>query len=140
MLAQGLERYKMIAKVPMDFGIGQLLNPSEIHMVSNICMQGEITVTELARQGGVTKGAVSQIVAKLEKKGLIQREPAPKNQSKLIITATELGKRAHDAHLAFHEAHDQDFLSYLSSLSAHDYQVFKEFCSRFHEWMHSYEV
>lgn len=140
MLMKGLERYVRIAKVPMDFGTGQLLNPSEVHMLSTICMHDDVSVTDLAKMNGVTKGAVSQTIAKLEKKGLVYRETSPENQSRQYIRQTEAGQETHEGHMNFHEEHDREFINYMTSLSERDYQTVSEFCKQFHDWMHTYKV
>ena len=51
------------------YGIDVPLFPSEIHMINKIKQNEGIHVTGLANILKVTKGAVSQIIMKLEKKG-----------------------------------------------------------------------
>ncbi len=140
MVMKGLERYVRIAKVPVDFGTGQLLNPSEVHMLATVCTHEDITVTDIAGINDITKGAVSQTIAKLEKKGLVYREASSENLSKQFLRQTEEGQKTHDAHMKFHEEHDKEFIAYMTSLSEHDYRIVSEFCSRFHDWMHKYKV
>ena len=88
----------MVERRAFDFGIGIELYPSEIHTLSTVDQLGGCGVTELARESGVTKGATSQLVSKLVKKGLMVKEPDPENGSKVILRLTELGKRASDNH------------------------------------------
>jgi DNA-binding MarR family transcriptional regulator len=49
----------------------------------------------MAETLGVTKGAVSQTLARLVRKGILTKEKDPYNKNELAITLTPLGKRAY---------------------------------------------
>ncbi len=85
-----------------DYGTGVLLYKVEIHVIQHIGNNPHINSTDLTRHLGVTKGAVSQMVDKLLKKGLVQkvRSPADARQSNLELT--ELGWKAFHTHEQFH--------------------------------------
>ena len=55
-------------KVPQDYGTGEEYTSVEVHTLKHIADNPGITVTELARHNGKTKGAISQILKKIEKK------------------------------------------------------------------------
>lgn len=137
-LGDTLNKFIMINKKPMDFGVGILINPSEIHAVAKLCDHGPMSLTELAERTFVSKGAVSQLVARLEKKGLVYRETAPDNQSKQILHPTELGKKAQKGHIEFHMNHDHEFFSYVASMPSGEYAVFRELCRQMNRWMDNY--
>lgn len=140
LLIKTFHRFSQINKKPLDFGVGIEIYPSEIHTVERLCRTGPMGVTELAEMSGVTKGAMSQLVAKLVKKGLVYREPDKHNQSKIRIIPTELGKKAQQGHMRFHEEHDRDFLSYLASMSEEEYAMFTELCRQMELWLGKYEL
>jgi len=52
---------------------GNFLNPSEIITMSIIKNHPESNVTEIAAFSGVTKGAISQVIRKLENKQMIEK-------------------------------------------------------------------
>ncbi|MUM78617.1 MarR family transcriptional regulator [Pseudodesulfovibrio sp. F-1] len=137
-LSETLNKFIAINKKPMDFGVGVLINPSEIHAVAKLCDHGPMSLTELAERSFVSKGAMSQLVARLEKKGLVYRETAPDNQSKQILYPTGIGIRAQKGHMEFHMKHDREFLTYLSTMSNGEYAVFREVCRQMNRWMDSY--
>lgn len=137
-LAEVLDKYLQIAKKSQTFETGTALYPTEIHLVCTIHTHAGATVTELAKITGVTKGAISQTVAKLEKKGLVYRQATEENQLKSLLWLTELGKRAYEAHDAFHRKHDKEFLTFLATLSEHDYGMFQELCIQMSTWMDKY--
>lgn len=85
-------------KVPQDYGTGQEYTSVEVHTLKHIADNPGITVTELARDYGKTKGAVSQILKKVEEKGLVYRESDPNNDNKSHLHLTEKGMVLDNAH------------------------------------------
>ena len=60
-------------------------------------------MTELARDYGKTKGAVSQILKKVESKGLVYREVDPENDNRYHLFLTDKGKELDEAHRRYDE-------------------------------------
>lgn len=67
-------------------------------------------MTGLADKLGVTKGAVSQIIMKLERKGMIIKEKDVSNQSRLVLRLTPKGETAYVNHEKLHQEFD-DFIN-----------------------------
>lgn len=76
---------------------------SEMDTIKAIGDNEPIYVTELAKKLGVTKGAVSQQLTKLEKKGLIIKKVDEENAAKRAISLTSLGRRMYERHDQFHK-------------------------------------
>lgn len=72
---------------------GQKLYPSEIHLLLLIDAQSQLNATGLAERLGLTKGAISQTLTRLEKKGVLikSRDTASKNE--LILEFTRAGQK-----------------------------------------------
>lgn len=138
LFGRAMVKYAVIDRRPHDFGAGGELYPSEIHMVSAVAGRGPVGVTELARDLGVTKGAVSQVVSKLVAKGLLVKEPDPENRARVAVRATELGRAAGDNHLAFHRDHDRAFLEYLAGLDPDAYATVERLALEMNRWMDGY--
>ncbi len=138
LLGKVLTKFVRISKDPHDFGVGEPLYPAEIHGLGALCEQGPMSLTELADTLTVTKGAASQLIARLEDKGLVRKEPDPANRSRLLLHTTPLGDQAQQAHLRFHAEHDQEFLSRLGSLSPEEYDTFSRICRWMDQWMDNY--
>jgi len=68
-----VNKYNSIEKVPARHGTRHNLYHSERHMLDKIGDNPGMNVTEFANTVGVTKGAISQVVTKLEKKGVVTR-------------------------------------------------------------------
>lgn len=85
-------------KIPRDYGTGEEYTSVEVHTLKHIADKPGITVTELAKFDAKTKGAISQILKKIENKGLIFREPAPGNDNRCYLYLTEKGAKLDQAH------------------------------------------
>jgi len=59
-------------------------------------------MSELAARLDVTKGAVTQIVKRLEDKGFVERSPHPEDSRSIIVTLKEKGVIAYKAHEKVH--------------------------------------
>ena len=59
---------------PLSFGTDVLMHTREIHTVQAIGRHSGINVTRLAQNTGVTKGAISQTINKLVRKGLVKKD------------------------------------------------------------------
>ncbi len=82
---------KTLEKIPGGFGIDKGLSISEIEFIKAIGRHPNINITELAEHLGITKGAVSQMTAKLDEKNLIQKGRNIGNQKEVRLNLTEKG-------------------------------------------------
>ena len=114
-------------KQPRRFGIDDLLHPSEIHMIALIGDNPQTHSAELARISGVTRGAVSQSLAKLEKKGLVEKVADPQNDLKKVLVLTDQGRIAYRTHERYHEEMDADLYNYVQALSDAELKVIERF-------------
>lgn len=125
-----------LEKIPRRFGTDELLTGSEMHLVEMIGDNEEsLSVTELARLLGVTKGAVSQNLKKLNKKGITAKMEDPANLSRSIIKLTSKGKTAFYAHKYWHETMDGGFKAYLTKLSQEKIDFLFEFMAIAEDFM-----
>jgi DNA-binding MarR family transcriptional regulator len=88
-----VNKYNGLEKVPIEHSPGLGLYHSERHMLDRVGVNPDMNITELARASGVTKGAISQIVKKLETKGVIRRYKKAANDKEVFIELTETGKK-----------------------------------------------
>ena len=76
---------------------------SEIHVIKAIAEHPCIHVGGLADILGVTKGAASEILKKLERKALVKKEVDELNLSRYSLSLTEKGGKAHKNHMHYHD-------------------------------------
>ena len=85
-----------------DFGTGVPLYRAEIHTIRAIGEIPGINVTRLAEKMRVTKGAVSQTIAKLVRKGLVRKTYAEDDAKEVHLELTNLGRIGFHRHRQFH--------------------------------------
>lgn len=136
-LLRFLHKYSRIERQPFAFG-GHTLHPVEVHTLAFIAKEKKTFVSKIARETGVTRGAVSQVVGKLEKKKLVTRIKDEKNASRVFLIPTKAGKNVAEAHVEFHKQRDERFLSFLESLSADQKRLIKELFFEMDCWMDNY--
>jgi len=120
-------------KKPRRYGIDDLLYPSEIHTIMVIGIHKDVHISELARFLGVTRGAVSQMMTKLEKKGLIDKKIDPQNATRTLLSLTNKGKVTYYAHEQYHEEADAPLIEYISNLTEDQYIFAQEFMQKLEE-------
>lgn len=95
---QAARRYQALEKIPGRSHGRDGLYHSERHMLDLVGNRPDINVTEFARAAGITKGAVSQVVKKLEAKGLVRRRRKESNAKEVFLELTAAGRAVHDRH------------------------------------------
>ena len=90
-------------KVPQDYGTGEEYTSVEVHTLKHIADNPGITVTELAWDYAKTKGAISQILKKLENKSLVYRPQNPAGDNRTPMYLTEKGEILDAAHRKYDE-------------------------------------
>ncbi|MBT3227068.1 MAG: winged helix-turn-helix transcriptional regulator [Deltaproteobacteria bacterium] len=130
--------YLELEKTPRRYGTDETLTSKEIHLIEVIGDNDEtLSVTDLARYSNVTKGAISQSLKKLEKKGLTTKEEDPQNSSRSIVMLSSNGKAAYFSHKHWHETMDGGYLSYLTGLEDEKIEFLMEFMSRVEAFLKS---
>ncbi len=99
------------------------LYPSEIHLLQVINEGTDMSAGEMARKLGISNGAVSQTLNRLEIKGVIKKTKDPALKNRLSATLTEVGQTAIRQFEQGQEATMKAFSSYLSGLSEGERKV-----------------
>lgn len=115
-LTRVVNKFKALDKKSDDFGTGEALNTPEIHAIEAIGKGWVLTASDLVAHFAVTKGAVSQVLAKLEKRGYLSRRRNPKFGKEKLLELTDKGRMAFEGHEAFHHDMDSDLTARLNEL------------------------
>lgn len=106
---------------------GISLYPSEVHLLLVIKNDIDTNTSKIADKIGLTKGAVSQTLSRLEKKNIIVKTKDPYHKNELTVSLTDFGKKAYEMCRAslssFINAQDD----YLVKLDAKGKEVVLEF-------------
>jgi len=121
-----VNKFNKLEKQPLDFGAGDLLYPSEIHTIDEIGKKKGQTVTELCKRFGVTKGAVSQIVGKLSRKGYIDKVKNENYGKEILLSLTPKGIKVFNEHVKMHNSVDEDFARNLKDMNHKQIAQFRE--------------
>ena len=101
-LEQVITKMESMHTPSLSFGTGVLMHQKEIHTVQAIGRHSGMNITKLAELTGVTKGAVSQTIKKLVRKGLVQKTRLPGNDKEVVLELTNLGWTGFYNHEQFH--------------------------------------
>ena len=128
--------YEKLEKTPRTYGTDELLTSSEIHLIETIGDQNEqLSVTDLANFIGITKGAVSQMLKKLEYKLLTEKYEDSENLSRSIVKLTSKGKAAYYAHKHWHETMDGGYEAYYRHLEEDKIVFLLEFFTKVEDFL-----
>jgi DNA-binding MarR family transcriptional regulator len=131
---RAVTKYNALEKIPVKRGTKYPLYHSERHMIDTIGDHPGMNVTEFANALGVTKGAISQVVKKLEKKGVVKRYKKGDNDKEVLLELTREGLKLYDKHKQINEETIKPLYKELSKYS--DDKV-KSFLSMF-RWIENY--
>ncbi|MDY6825266.1 MAG: MarR family winged helix-turn-helix transcriptional regulator [Thermodesulfobacteriota bacterium] len=109
-----VNKFSRIQRHPRDFGTGEKLHIAEVHTIDAVAKNSGCTITELASIKGVTRGAASQLVAKLARKGYLEKTKQAHNDKSVRLFLTAKGKQAAAAHDRMH----RDFFAMYHSNTA----------------------
>ncbi len=112
------------------------LYPSEIHLLLFMYHIQDKNITQIADHLGLTKGAISQTLSRLNKKGIIIKENEPSQKNQLHIQLTEKGKMLMDHVNEFRNFLEIEFLNYLEAKSIVEKQVISDFLDTMISIMH----
>lgn len=107
------------------------LYPSELHVLLAIRQEPEMNATELARRLGITKGAVSQVMKRLEGKGVLGKRHDPYQKNELTAFFTPLGQAAIETFVAQRAEARRRFREHLDSLSDEESRIIRRFLDSF---------
>ncbi|WP_337100639.1 MarR family winged helix-turn-helix transcriptional regulator [Paenibacillus sp. YIM B09110] len=131
-LGKMILQLRRLERHPHTFAGAGTLTPSEIHTIEAIGCEGAILMNELAARLEVTKGAVSQLVVRLEAKQLVERKTYPHDSRGVLISLTEKGKEAYTAH---DEVHIRFYEELRSGLSEQEIEIFETFIEKLNEML-----
>lgn len=99
-------RFQEIERQCCKFGTDVDIHMAEIHTIMAIHNNEGIHVGGLADNLGVTKGSVSELLRRLERKGLAYKAKDPLKMTRLNVFLTDKGKTANIRHMGFHSQLD----------------------------------
>ena len=121
-----VNQFYKLARQCRSFGTDVEIHLAEIQMIMTIHNAQGIHVNGLAEKLGITKGSVSEMLRKLERKGLVRKEKDPLKMTRLNIYLTDKGLLAHQNHICLHQKLDN---LVLEAAAEHGPELLKSFTS-----------
>jgi DNA-binding MarR family transcriptional regulator len=109
---------------------GQRLHPSEILLLMHLFHVQNTNVIAIAKKMDLTKGAISQTLSRLQKKGIISKEMYPEKKNELRVQFTEKGDLLMTLLNKSKKSLERKYMRYIKSLSESDKQVVSEFLDK----------
>ena len=104
------------------------LNTTDMECLRLLFLKGTATPSELARHTGLTSGAATTMLDRLEKAGLIERQPNPKDRRGTLIVPAKLAtEKAASWYESARKAQDE----LVSSYSDNDLEIIADVFERF---------
>lgn len=114
---------------------GLRLHPSEIHLMQVIAEEPELNAGQIAHRLGVSNGAVSQTMARLERKGVIKKDKDSSLKNRVTAAFTESGSLAIRRFEEERASTVESFSNYLAGLSEGEREVIGSFLSQVDEFL-----
>lgn len=133
-----INKYMRMEQKPMNFGVNDPLNPAEIHTIEAIGRHDGPNVTELASVLGITKGGVSQMIAKLSAKGLVAKTKDGLNDKEVKLRLTPEGLKAYRSHENMHMSLYADLLSSMEGMTPDELERITQILDKMETGMDQY--
>ena len=111
-----LEKISNTTKSHRPFNTDVNIYRSEIHIIQIIGDRESTYISEIARLIGITKATVSQIIKRLEGKGLVEKRLDAENNPRQKVVLTDKGQTAYAAHVEYHHREHAEMEQFLRSL------------------------
>ncbi len=112
---------------------GVSLYPSEIHVLLTARHQNQSSVTKMADQLGISKGAVSKILTRLEKKGIVKKSKDPFSKNEVTVVFTPKGEQAVENFKKLKSDRQRLYDAYLTTLDARQLETINRFLTYMEE-------
>ena len=99
--------------------VNQEASPSQVAALATLFVSGPMTLGELAGAERVKPPTMTRIVAALEERGLVSRQPSPKDGRIVHVVVTDEGRKAHEDYRKRRDAWLRSQLSRLDAAERH---------------------
>lgn len=115
--------------VPRKYGTEDELYMVEAHTINLIGDKTQTTITQLTEYTNKTKGAISQMVDKLVKKGMVKKRRNPLDNREVVIELSEKGQIVYQYHKELDKVEYRSILNRLEQFSTEDLLMYTKISS-----------
>ena len=109
---------------------GENLHPSEIRLLMFLYHDQDTNITAIAELMGLTKGAISQTLSRLQKKGIITKEMYPEKKNELHVQFTDSGNQLMDDLNKSKKSLEGKYRRYIQTLSDKEKEAISNFLDK----------
>lgn len=135
LMEQIVYKYMQTETIQRNYGTDIMITQVEIHTIEAIGNHNGISITELAANRHKTKGAVSQLIYKLVKKGLVKKTVSETSDAQVSLYLTPLGQQAYEGHKKLHEQINDEVFVALREMSDSAYNDLFLILSKFEKFL-----
>jgi DNA-binding MarR family transcriptional regulator len=109
---------------------GEKLHPSEVQLLMFLYHVQDTNITAIAEKMGLTKGAISQTLSRLQKKGIISKEMFPEKKNELHVQFTDSGEQLMTQLNKGKKSVEGKYRRYIQTLSAKEKEAISNFLDK----------
>ena len=128
-----IHKYVQWESKKRTYGTDTLLSRAEIHTIAAVGDNPNINVTALAEMLGITKGAASQMIYKLARKGIVEKKVSPNSDTEVVLNLTSDGMINYEAHRQYHQKTNDKALKLLKEIPEPFYEYLVDYFSAFEQ-------
>lgn len=95
-------KYTQFEKKTLNIDGKFKLTHIEVHTIACIGDHNNLNLSTLANLRGISKSAASQMISRLRKKGLVNKQTSPDSEAAIVLTLTESGQEVYAYHKRYH--------------------------------------
>jgi DNA-binding MarR family transcriptional regulator len=133
-------KFAVIESLPVTFEDGETYHSAEVHTVALIGRHPDASGTDLASLAGVTRGAISQMLSKLEKRGIIERDHPAENAKEVRARLTDKGRRLFRSHEDHHTRFDRRMLDRFDMMSEREIAFLESVLTSIERYLDAYNA
>lgn len=124
-----VNKLDILEKIPADYGVDTLLHPSEIHLLQAVGDNPGSNLSTIATTLGITRGAASQKVTQMVRKGFVRKVRGEVNEKEIFLFLTKAGSVAYSAHEVKHTEVYAQIARRTGDLSPEEIKILSRFFS-----------
>ena len=128
-----IHKYVQWESKKRTYGTDTLLSRADIHTIAAVGDNPNINVTALAEMLGITKGAASQMIYKLARKGIVEKKVSPNSDTEVVLNLTSDGMINYEAHRQYHQKTNDKALNLLKEIPEPFYEYLVDYFSAFEQ-------
>ena len=107
------------------------VTPTDLEVLGTLALGGPLSAGDLAKRTGLTSGAITRLIDRLEARGIARRRADPQDRRRVLVEITAM---AHKAAEPFYGPIESESESLLSGYSEKELELILDFARRSYEF------